>query len=213
MLRRALENHWAQYTPGLRGLGQGNCGPPAINVPTNPYTTNPLEYNAPAQNCYSVSNQASITNANLFEEWQNDASNAQLNGQPAPPCPAYQQPNCAAITAAIAQSAASGTPVDSTGWTTTVQGTPTQNANAIVSTNPVSAATPQPTPSANSPSIVPAAAVTPPVPSQTYGTVAPTSGNTSGNSGNTTDTLFGLPTWAVIGIAAVGAFFIFGGHR
>lgn len=192
---------------GNLGLGTSGCTPPSIAVPINPYTTNPLEYNAPAQNCYSVSNQASITNQNLYEEWQLDANNAQLNGQPPPPCPQYQQPNCAAIAAAIAQSAAAGTAVDSSNWTTNAP----PSTPAPVPVNPVPAQTPQPTPSANAPSIVPASAVTPPpvasgppVPQQPSGPVGQASSS---------DTLFGLPAWAVIGITAVGAFFIFGGHR
>jgi len=215
----------------LHGLGAVDCPPPALSNPGY-YVTDPLAFNSYQSNCAGVTGNAIITNNNLYAEWKLNASNAALNGQPPPPCPAYQQPNCAAIQQSLTQSAVSNTPVDSSNWVTSVQSSPVGkssgginpsaallNAQTLVPANPPASSVPQPTPSSNAPSIVPAAAVTPPIlPTLAPGTIAPVPVIASAPSllqasQTTSSTLFGLPTWVVLGAAAVGAFLIFGGHR
>ena len=215
----------------LHGLGAVDCPPPniaSVPLPAAAYTGGPgtAAPNYSYQlNCSSATTQAQITNQNLYAQWQNDRDNAQLNGQPPPPCPNYQQPNCAAIQASLDASLASNSPVSSAGWTTTVQGqpvgTPIQNAVTPVSPNsgalqiptpqfpPVNPPVgPQPSNLATSGGIVPASAITPPPTINTVQQSAPAPAATTA-----TDTIFGLPTWAVFAAAAVGAFLIFGGHR
>lgn len=227
--RRQLADHWSHYTPGLHGLGSVDCPPPniaSVPLPEGAYTGDSsildpaFSYNL---NCSSATTQAQIANQNAYSAWQNEANNAQLNGQSAPPCPSYQQPNCAAIQAALNASLASNTPVSSAGWTTTTQGQPVGTPNAVtpVSSNPIVAQIPTPQfppvnpPIANIPQpsnpttsggMVPASAI---IPAISQNTVAPVPTTAPA----TTDTLFGLPTWAVIGAAALGAFLIFGGQR
>jgi len=111
----------------LSGLGTVDCPPPNITsvaLPAAAFTGGPgtAAPNYSYQlNCSSATTQAQITNQNLYEEWQNDLNNANLNGQPPPPCPAYQQPNCAAIQQSLDASLASGTAVDSSGWSSLIQ--------------------------------------------------------------------------------------------
>ena len=111
----------------LSGLGLASCSPPNITsvaLPEGAYSgdSSILDSNYSYElNCSSETTQAQIANQNAFAAWQNDANNAQLNGQPPPQCPAYQQPNCAAIQQSLDASLASGTAVDSSGWSSLIQ--------------------------------------------------------------------------------------------
>jgi hypothetical protein len=244
-----VNDDWGPYMPGYRGLGLIDCPPPTlapVPYPTGDVSSEITQAYSYAINCSGQTKQANITNQNLYEEWKLNRDNAALNGQPPPPCPAYQQPNCQAIQQSLQDSLASGQAVNPTGWVTQVQSTPVgepapTNAAAPVSAPSFSGRIPQPSTPSTSGGVVPAAVIVPPdrpIGSRFVGTAPPPSSTASGNvlpassvtppavqptvvpniatsvaAPVASNTLFGLPTWAVIGIAAAGAFLFLGGRR